>query len=521
MMPRPVSLVLLAMLVLYAALVPVSAGIKLPAIIGDHMVLQQNQENPVWGWDAPGSAVRVGFAGREITAIAGADGKWQARFDPGAASHEPRAMVIRGTDTVVINDILVGEVWICAGQSNMAFKLEEARDGEIEAALSGLPGLRLASVPQVGSQELKTCFDGRWQPSSPAVAAKFSAIGLIYGRHLREILNVPVGMIDLTWGGSDIEAWLPRESLESDARFSEVIRRTQEAEEKAHIPESDDVFAQRLTAWEREAETARRQARSLPIKPIRGTDWLRGRERAGNIFGGMVHPVLGYGIKGFIWYQGESNAPRAREYQDLFPYLITEYRKEWGRGDFPFYWVQITSFGSSDMEVDKSERAELREAQTRALRLKNTGQAVSIDLGEGKDVHPRNKHDVAMRLLRWALANDYGFKLPFCSPEYKAMRIEGNKVIVAFDCFGGRLRPFGVSEATGFAIRGPDNVWHSALGRILDESTVEVWSESVSDPVSVRYAWADNPTCNLFNDQNLPATPFRADKCKPGAGNSQ
>ncbi|MDR2674152.1 MAG: sialate O-acetylesterase [Opitutaceae bacterium] len=224
----------------------------------------------------------------------------------------------------------------------------------------------------------------------------------------------------------------------------------------------------------------------------------------------MVHPVLGYGIKGFIWYQGESNAPRAGEYRDLFPYLITEYRRQWKQGDFSFYWVQITSFGNSDMEAAGSAWAGLREAQTLALRLKNTGQAVSIDLGEGKDVHPRNKHDVAMRLLRWALANDYGFKLPFRSPEYKEARIEGNRVIVTFDCFGGRLRPFGVSEAVGFAICGGDRIWHRARGRVLDENRVEVWSESVNSPAGVRYAWADNPVCNLFNEAGLPCTPFRA-----------
>jgi sialate O-acetylesterase len=427
-------------------------------------------------------------------------------------------MTIRGTDTIVINDILVGEVWICAGQSNMAFKLEEERDGDVEAVMPGNPGLRLISVPTVGSQELQNDFKGRWQPSTPSSAAKFSAIGLLYGRHLHKILDAPVGMIDISWGGSEAEAWVRRTSLESDARFGEIIKRTKAAEKKAGVPESDEAYAQRWAAWEREAEIARRQARSLPVKPIRGADWLRGRERAGNIFGGMVHPVLGYGIKGFIWYQGESNSSRAREYQDLFPYLITEYRKEWGQGDFPFYWVQITAFGSSNMGADRSGMAELREAQTLALRLKNTGQAVSIDLGEGKDVHPRNKRDVAMRLLRWALANDYDIKVPFRSPEFKEMSIRQNKVVITFECFGSKLRPFGVSEAVGFAICGADNVWHSASGRILDGSTVEVWSDAVPAPVSVRYAWADNPACNLFNDRNLPVTPFRAGTRGPDAG---
>ncbi len=225
----------------------------------------------------------------------------------------------------------------------------------------------------------------------------------------------------------------------------------------------------------------------------------------------MVYPTLGYGIKGVIWYQGESNADRAYEYKNLFPFMIEQWRKEQGQGDFSFYWVQLADFKAEPLKPGDSSWAELREAQTQTMKLPDTGQAVIIDLGEGKDIHPRNKHDVAARLVRWALVKDYGINLPYRSPEYKSMTTNANKITITLDMFGSALRPFDVAEARGFAVCGADHVWHWAQGKVIGKDQVTVWSDDVEEPVAVRYGWADNPVLNLFSNDGLPVTPFRTD----------
>ena len=217
-------------------------------------------------------------------------------------------------------------------------------------------------------------------------------------------------------------------------------------------------------------------------------------------------------MKGVIWYQGESNASRAFEYAELFPFLIEQWRKEWNQGDFPFYWVQLANHQTRLSEPGESMWAELRESQTKTMKLPNTGQAVIIDLGEGWDIHPKNKHDVAARLVRWALVKDYGMNFPYRSPEYKSLQIDGNKAIVTMDCFGSSLRPFDVKEAIGFAVCGEDKVWHWAKGTIVGKDKVELTSDRVEKPFAVRYAWGDNPACNLYSKDGLPVTPFRTDE---------
>jgi sialate O-acetylesterase len=249
----------------------------------------------------------------------------------------------------------------------------------------------------------------------------------------------------------------------------------------------------------------------LPRQPGTPDAWLKGNARPGNIFAGMVNPTIGYGMKGVIWYQGESNASRAYEYADLFPFMIEEWRKEWKQGDFSFYWVQLADFQAEMPEPGESNWAELRESQTKTMKLPNSGQAVIIDLGEGKDIHPKNKQDVAARLVRWALVKDYGLKFPYRSPEFKSMEIKGNKVQITLDMFGSALRPFDVNEVIGCAVCGEDKVWHWAKGTVLGGDKIEVSSDKVEKPIALRYAWANNPVCNLFSKDGLPVTPFRTD----------
>lgn len=484
------------------------AELKLPAIIGDHMVLQQKQANPIWGWDTPGTAVTVTFAEQSQTAKAGADGKWSVKLAPLPADATPRTLKVAGSTTQEVKDVLVGEVWMCSGQSNMQWMLKQSWNGDLEAAASDFPGIRLIKVPQLGTQELQNDFKGQWLPSNPQSAADFSAVGVLFGRYLHEILKVPVGLIDNSWGGSAAEAWVRRTSLENDPRFGPLMEATVKKETELQSEKGQADFKKALENWKTANETAKAEGKPAPRKP---QHWPSGNQRPGNIFAGAVHPTLGYGMKGVIWYQGESNASRAYEHATLFPFLIEQWRKEWKQGDFPFYWVQLADFKPESPTPGESEWAELRETQTKTLKLPNTGQAVIIDIGEGKDIHPKNKTDVAARLVRWALVKDYGMKLPYRSPEFKSVAFNGNVAKVTLDCFGGNLRPFDVAEARGFVVCGADKVWHPATGKITGGSEIEVTAKEVEAPVAVRYAWADNPVCNLFSDAGLPVTPFRTD----------
>ena len=484
------------------------AELKLPAIIGDHMVLQQKQANPIWGWDTPGTKITVTFAGQKQTATAGADGKWTVKLAAAPANATSQTLAITGSERREVQDVLIGEVWMCSGQSNMGFQLNGDWNGDLEAAASNLPALRLIKVPQVGTQELKTDFHGQWRASTPETARMFSAVGFLYGRYLHQILGVPVGLIDNAWGGSAAEAWIRRETIERDPRFGVLMANTvkHEADLQSEKGKADHEAA--VAKWQAASEKAKAENKAAPPAPA---NWLTGNARPGNIFGGVVHPTLGYGLKGVIWYQGESNAARAYEYAQLFPFLIEQWRKEWGQGDFPFYWVQLANFKPEKPTPGDSEWAELRETQTKTLAVPNTGQAVIIDLGEGNNIHPKNKHDVAARLVRWALANDYGMKFPYRSPEFKSIAIAGDKATISIDCFGSSLRAFDVAKARGFAVCGADRVWQWARGRIIGKDQVEVWSDDVAAPIAVRYAWADNPVCNLFSADGLPVTPFRTD----------
>ena len=484
------------------------AELKLPAIIGDHMVLQQKQANPIWGWDTPGTRVTVAFAGQSHTATAAADGKWTVKLAAVGANATPQTITITGTNRVEIQDVLVGEVWMCSGQSNMGFKLGTDWNGDIEAAASKLPNLRLISVPQVGTQELKNDFRGAWKASTPESARAFTAVGFLFGRYIHEIVGVPVGLIDNAWGGSAAEAWIRRTTLNSAPQFKAMMAATAKREADLQSEKGRAATAAAMAKWKVDAEKARAEKKAPPRAPV---DWLTNNARPGNIFAGVVHPTLGYGIKGVVWYQGEANASRAYEYRELFPFMIQQWRQEWGQGDFSFYWVQLADYRAEKPEPGDSDWAELREAQTRTLRLPNTGQAVIIDLGEGKDIHPRNKHDVAARLVRWALVKDYGLKFPYRSPEFQSVAFQGGKAVVTLDCFGSTLRPFDVNEPRGFAVCGADKVWHWATGRVILPNKVEISSDKVPAPIAVRYAWADNPVCNLFSNDGLPVTPFRTD----------
>ncbi|MES2737826.1 MAG: sialate O-acetylesterase [Verrucomicrobiota bacterium] len=488
------------------------AEIKLPAIIGDNMVLQQKQANPIWGWDTPGTEVTVTFAGQTKTAKAGADGKWTVKLDAVPANAQPATIGIKGTNTRELKNVLVGEVWICSGQSNMQWNVGSSWDADLEIATAKYPNIRLISVPQVGTQEPQQDFKGQWAECSPQTVGPFSAVGYFYGRVLHRMLDVPVGLINNAWGGSAAEAWVRRDELEKDARFKGLMENTVKTEAAMNSEKAKQDYEAALAKWKTQADEAKKAGQPIPRQPSSPQGWLTGNARPGNIYNGVLLPTIGYGIKGAIWYQGESNAGRAYEYGSLFPFMIEHWRKEWKQGDFPFYWVQLADFMPEAPTPGDSAWAELRESQTKTQNaIKNGGQAVIIDLGEANDIHPKNKRDVAERLARLALVKDYGFKLPYRSPEYKSVAIEGNKAIVTLDTFDSTLRTVDVSEVKGFAICGEDKKWVWATAKIVGRDKVEVTAAEVAKPVAVRYAWANNPVCNLLSIEGLPVTPFRTD----------
>jgi sialate O-acetylesterase len=495
-------------------LVAAQAELKLPAIIGDHMVLQQKQADPIWGWDTPGSNVTVSFAGQTKTAKADASGKWTVKLDPMPANAQPATMTIKGSSTRELSDILIGEVWICSGQSNMQFSVSNCWDGDLEIATAKYPQIHLISVPNVGTQEPQLDFKGEWKQCAPETVGSFSAVGFFYGRLLHQLLGVPVGLINDSWGGSAAEAWVRRDVLEKDKRFELLMKNTVANEAAMSNPAAKAKWEATMVAWQKRADAAKAAKQPFTERaPGNPQSWLTGNARPGNIFNGVLLPTIGYGIKGAIWYQGESNAGRAYEYADLFPLMITHWRELWGQGDFPFYWVQLADFLAEEPQPGDSSWAELRESQTKTMSaIKNGGQAVIIDLGEAADIHPKDKRDVAERLVRWALVKDYGMKMNYRSPEYKSVAITGNKAVVSIDTFGSpKLRTMDVSELKGFAICGEDKHWVWADAKFTGNDTIEVSAKAVAKPIAVRYAWANNPVCNVTSAEGLPLTPFRTD----------
>jgi len=445
------------------------ADVSLPNIFGSHMVLQRAQKNKVWGWADAGEKVTVSIDGQKHEATADDKGSWAVKLDAMKVGG-PHKMTVSGKNDVAFDDILIGEVWICSGQSNMAWSVDRANDPDLEIMAAKFPNIRLVSVPQVGTQEPQKNFVGEWSRCSPETVGSFSAVGYFFGRQLHQTLDIPIGLIDNAWGGSAAEAWIPRNVLQADERYVDLLGKWKDLE-------ANDNFAERLAKWKEAVKKAKAAGKQAPRAP---RNLLAGNHRPANIYNGVLKPTIGYGIRGAIWYQGESNSGRAHQYRHLFPLMISQWRKEWGQGDFPFYWVQLADFRAEVSEPQESTWAELREAQTMTQSLPNSGQAVIIDIGEGRDIHPRNKQDVAKRLARIALAKDYGVKIDHRSPEYKSMAVKGNKVVLSFDHVGPGLYAFDVREPIGFTIAGADKNFVNAKARLVGKDKVEVWSDEVA-----------------------------------------
>lgn len=620
----------------------------------DNMVLQRGIRAPVWGWTDPGREVKVSMAGKSATAVADADGKWMARLGPFKAGG-PHTLSVSGPTTATVQNVLVGDVWICSGQSNMEQGIGAAKNPQEEIAAANYPQIRLFMVPNRIALEPQNLVSAQWQVCSPETVAAggwggFSAVGYFFGRQLHQDVKVPIGLIDSNWGGTIAEAWTSAEGLKKVPDFAPAL--DQLAQTAADLRKGAGAFEQRMREWyakgdpgsaaepgwadpaldasawksmklpvlweqaglpdydgivwfRKEVEIPEAWAGKelkLSLGPIddRDTTWFNGTRvggmnehnvprtyaipgalvkagravvavrvldtgGAGGIYGtpdqlklelpgdaaaplsladdwtynasaplakmapvpqrvennpnvvtvlynGMIAPLAPFGIKGAIWYQGESNCGRAKQYQTLLPTMIADWRAHFGVGDFPFLIVQLANFMATQPQPGESAWAELREAQQlTALKTPRTGMAVIIDIGEAADIHPKNKQDVGKRLALAARAIAYGEKIEHSGPEYRSMKVEGNRVRLRFSHVGGGLLARDGGKLQGFAIAGADKrfVWADA---VIDGETIVVSSPQVAKPVAVRYAWADNPMCNLVNGAGLPASPFRTDR---------
>jgi len=509
-----------APLIICAGLVAVSgllsrsawADVQLPAIISDHMVLKKGTDVPIWGKAAPGEEISVSLDGVSAKTKAGKDGKWRVLLDLSKSFPGPFEMTVAGKNKIAINDVLVGEVWLASGQSNMALVVKMTTGAESEIAGSSNPMLRQFFVDRALSDKPADDCQGRWEVAAPATTGNFSAVAYFFAKHLQKELGVPVGFINSSVGGTPCEAWISPEAIDT----------------QPHLKEAREAALK--------AEAARAGGDGSPQaagkRKISREDKGRTKKEPSVLFNGMINPLVPYAINGVVWYQGEANVDRAWQYRSAFQLLIRDWRAQWGQADLPFYFCQLASHLPKLPQPSDSAIAELREAQSMALKLPDTGQAVLIDIGESNDIHPKNKRDVGDRLAAIALVNHYGKKAPFSGPVYQSMKVEGGKIRLTFAHVDGGLvakalpatyivkstagetaplvRNSPNSQLEGFAISGADHKWVWADAKI-DGDSVVVWSDKVPAPVAVRYAWADNPTCNLSNASGLPASPFRTD----------
>jgi sialate O-acetylesterase len=458
---------LIIMAAVLALLATAAGAAVLPAaLFSDNAVLQQGIAAPVWGAADSGEKVTVKFQDQEVSTVA-KDGKWMVRLAPLKAGG-PYKMSITGSNTIELSNILVGEVWVCSGQSNMQFGLESAANGPEAVAAATSPTIRLFSVPLKTSYTPVADAKASWQLCSPEAAKKFTAVGYFFGRDLNKTLSVPVGLINSSWGGTFAEAWTSPDGFKSLPGYAPWI-----ADENAKKPD--------------------------------------GPNHPSVLYNAMINPLIPYAIKGAIWYQGESNAGAAFKYRTLFPTMIKSWRDAWGQGNFTFLFVQLAPFQAIKTEPQESAWAELREAQLLTTKTcPKTGMAVITDVGSPTNIHPTQKEPVGARLALAARKIAYGQDIVFSGPIYKGMKRGGGSITLYFDNVGGGLVAKD-GELTGFAIAGSDSKFVNATAKIVDGNKVIVNSPSVGSPVAVRYAWADCPVVNLFNKEDLPASPFRTD----------
>ena len=486
------------------------ADVKLPSIFSDHMVLQTGVDVPVWGRAAPGEKVTVSIAGqvRETTADKG--GKWRIKLDKLAGTNA-MTMVVRGKNTIEIKDVLAGEVWLCAGQSNMEMGLGGARDSAREASSANFPAMRTFRVEHSSLAAPADDCIGEWIVCSPQTAGKFSAAAFFFGREIHRELGAPVGLINASWGGTLIEAWTSLEGNSSIPEFKSIAAiLAQPSATGWDESAAAALYEKKLAAYRAAADKTKTAKAKLPSPPRKPVPARLNKNVPGNLFNGMIHPLIPYAIRGAIWYQGESNAftSRAGLYGRQLAALLDDWRARWGY-ELPFAWVQLPEFLPLN-HYGLVYWPVIREEMLKSLSIPRTGMAVGLGLGEPDNIHPREKQGIGKRLALWALADVYGQKdVTWNGPLMEGYKIKDNEIIIAFQqAKGGLVAKDDVLK--GFTIAGEDRKWVKAAARIKD-NTVIVSSREVDKPAAVRYAWGSNPDWSLMNGAGLPASPFRTD----------
>jgi sialate O-acetylesterase len=502
------------------------AEVKLHGLFTDHMVLQRDATAPVWGWADDGEPVTVEFRGKKVSTTA-KGGAWMVKLGKLKAGG-PDELKVTGKNTITLKNVLVGEVWIASGQSNMEWPLRASFHAQEDILPANNPNLRLYTVPKLKANEPVKNVDSAWKETAPGSVSNFSAVAYYFGLKLQKDLGVPVGMIHTSWGGSPAEVWIREPVLAANADYKRDILDAYPAQQKK--------FEEAVAQFEKEQAEAKSEGKAF-TKRRPSPGW-----KPCELYNGMIAPLIPYAIKGAIWYQGESNAGRAHEYRTLFPDMITNWRKDWGQGDFPFLEVQLAPFLAIKDEPGESTWAELREAQLLATKvLPKVGMAVITDVGDPKDIHPIWKKPVGERLELAARAIAYRERINYSGPVYRSMKVKEDKAVLSFDHVGEGLGGMqihldkvpGAENAggitvkhnsekgwnnfplAGFAIAGEDRkfVWAKAE---VEGNKVVVSSPQVPKPVAVRYGWADCPVVNFvcspgFQQPVLPASPFRTD----------
>lgn len=476
-----------------------TADVTLPSLLADHMVVQRGLPVHVWGMAGSHENISVTFRGETRSTTADDLGRWGLYLSPGEAGG-PFQMSAKGTNIITLNDVLVGDVWVASGQSNMEFPMKELTNSAAEIAAAQYPKIRIFRVDHRPSDYPRSDVPAKtWALCTPQSVAESSAVAYYFARDLYQKMNIPIGLMESFWGGTPAESWTSLHSLGADASLMPVFA------ERSKTLDEQETTALRLQQEDHQLAQAEAQAKAEG-KPAPGRPWHPdfAAWAPAALFNGMIAPLTRVPIRGVIWYQGEANSgERAALYAQLFPTMIRDWRRAWDEGDFPFLFVQIANWNT---EPD-GRWPEVRDAQRKTLALRNTGMAVTIDIGDPVDIHPKDKLDVGLRLARAARAISYGEKVEWSGPLYRGLTREDHALHVWFDHANGLAAKSGA--LVGFEIAGTDGKFVAADARVEGESVV-LSSPTVPEPASVRYGWAANPTCNLVNREGLPASPFRA-----------
>ena len=482
------------------------AEVALPNIFGDNMVLQRDMPIPIWGWATAGEEVTVTLQDTDYTVQTTADakGNWRTKL-PAMSAGGPYILHVAASNTLELTNVMFGEVWICSGQSNMEWPVRASKDSDAEIAAADYPLIRLFNIPHRASGLLVPDVEAEWHPTTPETIPNFSAVAYAFGRKLYNTLDVPIGLINTSWGGTRIEPWTPPVGIDSVPALESISNDIQDihAKYRAELPER---MAQ-IEAWIAATRKALETGEVITPMPDNRHP-LTHYARPTGLYNGMVHSLVPFAMRGAIWYQGESNLRDGMLYHEKMKALINGWRAVWNQGDFPFYFVQLAPFtyggGASPYFLP-----EIWEAQTATLALANTGMAVTTDIGNLRDIHPRNKQEVGRRLALWALAKTYGrADITYSGPLYKSMAVDKNTIRLNFKFIGSGLMSRDDEPLTWFEIAGEDKNFVKADATI-EGDTIVVSSEAVAQPVAARFGWHQTAEPNLVNKAGLPASPFR------------